>query len=251
MSSGFGLPRPRRSIGHWRRASLTGCCQKKQREVTVTTTTPSAGMDVGDIRSQFVADLKAGRVPVVAGCPDQAGWWLRSIRLEAGGLVLIVDDGDGSLLRVPFSVDDQELTYAHPQPISNLPIAASAADAMRVLASWPARFKTITTHPKEPSMKISPTLTVPTQKLRALFDLPAWADEAMIRAAMKCAPAPDVIRACSKRTPTVTTLAASRTPRASLPAPVDQASYDQFMAQHFATDRRRLQGDVSVHHVHG
>jgi hypothetical protein len=64
-------------------------------------------------------------------------------------------------------------------------------------------------------MQISRTLTVPTQKLRQLFDLPAWADEATIKAAMLCAPAPDVIRACSKRTPPAVSAAASRPTAAS------------------------------------
>jgi hypothetical protein len=68
---------------------------------------------------------------------------------------------------------------------------------------------------EEPTMQISRTLTVPTHKLRALFDLPPWADEATISAAMKCAPAPDVIRASSKRTPPTVSAAASRPTAAS------------------------------------
>ena len=99
-------------------------------------------------------------------------------------------------------------------------------------------------------MKISSTLTIPKTKLCELFDLPAWADEATIKAAMNCAPAPGVIRACSNRTPSaVSVSAASRPPR--IAAQVEAVEHDRFMAQHFSTDRRRLQGDESVHHVQG
>lgn len=109
-------------------------------------------------------------------------------------------------------------------------------------------------------MKISPTITAPKAKLCALFDLPSWVDDATIRAAMACAPGPDVIRAAaaSRRPPAVV---AARRPadrpllaaaaRVQAAAAAEAAEMDQFMAERFPTERRRLRGDMTVHYTHG
>ena len=105
-------------------------------------TSQSAAIDVGDVRSQFIADLAAGRVPTVAGGSDQDRWWARSLRLQDGHLVLVVDDGDGRVLRLPVTASPGGLSYGQPELMSPdfIPVAASASgDGQRVLASWPER----------------------------------------------------------------------------------------------------------------
>jgi hypothetical protein len=110
-----------------------------------------AGLDLGSIQRQFIADLDEGEVPMPSSTgsegPAEVGpqiwWWPRSVRVEDdGSLVLIVDDDEGHLLRVPFTVDGNELTYSTPEVVveTYVPVAAAAGQTgPRALASWPTR----------------------------------------------------------------------------------------------------------------
>lgn len=115
-----------------------------------------AGMDLGSVRMQFCGDLDTGEVPnVPEGQPqaDDVGpqycWWPRSVRVEDdGSLCLIVDDDEGHLIRIPFTVQQGDLLYGSPElvieqyvPVTSDPDdgQAVAARGPRTLASWPVR----------------------------------------------------------------------------------------------------------------
>lgn len=141
------------------------------------------GIDVGALRSQFIADVDAGRVPVVAGCADQASWWVRSVRLGDSGLVLIVDDGDGSLISVPLAQAGGSVTYGRPELIRHASaysaFAASAtAEGQRILASWstPAASRPSTT---------GGTMEIDSSKLAQDLGLSPNADVSLIRARLR------------------------------------------------------------------
>lgn len=113
----------------------------------------AAGLDLGNVRMQFCGDIDSGEVPQVPDDQPQSDdvgsqmwWWPRSVRVEDDGtLCLIVDDDEGHLIRIPFTVTQGDLIYGQPEivieqyvpvtedPDEAVPVAARA----RTLASWP------------------------------------------------------------------------------------------------------------------
>lgn len=62
----------------------------------------AATLDVEDVRRQFYETLG----------PGQEWWWIRSVRLDPDEL--IVDDDEGHLYRVPFTIDGDSTTFGKP-----------------------------------------------------------------------------------------------------------------------------------------
>lgn len=163
-----------------------------------------AGMDLGNVRDQFLGDLDSGEVPSVPSDQPQADdigdrywWWPRSIRVEDDGtLCLIVDDDAGHLIRIPFTVEQGDLIYGQPQLVleqyvpvtsdpdeSGQPVAASAA---RVLASWPTTIRAArpSTTPTEVSTMRLNGVDVDTAALRTRLGLADDATEQAIADAL-------------------------------------------------------------------
>jgi hypothetical protein len=102
----------------------------KERPVTITAATQrqvAGQVTVEDLRRQFYESLDS----------DQAWWWIRAVYLEPNEL--IVDDDEGSLYRVPFSVNGDELEFSDPKQVkvkyvnaSNGGVAAETINADRV-----------------------------------------------------------------------------------------------------------------------
>lgn len=164
----------------------------KEAEPFTVTTEPvpmsqiAAAIDLGNVRSQFVADLKASRVPKIEGS-DQRRWWARSVRYD-DGLCLMVDDNDGRIIRLPFTEADGSLNYGEPEPVvrNYLPVAASASgDGQRVLASWPVRAASRPSTTPEVT-----TMDVDSAVLRKRLGLADDADDAAITEALNADPTP-------------------------------------------------------------
>lgn len=145
------------------------------------------GMDLGSMNRAFCAALDEGEVPQAPDGSDvgpQLWWWTRSVRAEDGGsLALIVDDDEGHLLRIPFTVDGSEVAYGDPEVVVETftPVAASGAGSgSRVIASWSAN--TAGRPRQEATMDIDPAV------LRTRLGLADDADEAAISAALTAEP---------------------------------------------------------------
>lgn len=99
----------------------------------------AASVDLGAMPRRFAADVAAGKVPKV-GDAAQDAWWARSVEAaDEGALSIVVDTGD-SLMRVPLTVTDKDVSYGTPEPIA----AASGnlttdLTGPRVLASYPSK----------------------------------------------------------------------------------------------------------------
>lgn len=158
----------------------------------------TAGMDLGSIRMAFCGDLDDGEVPTVPetqpGGDDvgnQLWWWPRSIRVEDDGtLCLIVDDDEGHLIQIPFTVQQDDLIYGDPQLVieTYVPVTSDPDDVQaegpRVLASWPVR---AASRPSTTQQEVT-TMDVDAAVLRTRLGLAEDADEAAIQAALEAAP---------------------------------------------------------------
>jgi hypothetical protein len=104
-----------------------------------------AGIDIGAARMAFMADLDSGDVPQAPdgdGIGPQAWWWPRSIRVDDdGSLSFIIDDDEGHVLQLPFTVSGQDLSYGDPTPVvvQYVPVAAAAAGPRDVVLGRPIR----------------------------------------------------------------------------------------------------------------
>lgn len=185
----------------------------------------TAGMDLGSVRSQFCGDLDDGEVPQVPDGQPQADdvgpqiwWWPRSVRVEDDGtLCLIVDDDEGHLIRIPFTVQQADLMYGEPQlvieqyvPVTADPddgVAARASNGPRVLASWPTRAASRpSTTTEVTTMDVDPAV------LRTRLGLAEDADEAAITEALTATPeAPEPVEASTPQIPEGMTLIDSET----------------------------------------
>jgi hypothetical protein len=79
-----------------------------------------ASVGVEDVRRGYYDELEG------AG-PEYAWWWIRAMELEASGGFLIVDDDEGNLFKVPFTIKGEEVTYADAQQVKIEYLAASAS----------------------------------------------------------------------------------------------------------------------------
>jgi hypothetical protein len=166
------------------------------------TASVTAGMDLGNVRMQFCGDLDSGEVPQVPdGQPqaDDAGpqiwWWPRSVRVEDdGSLCLIVDDDEGHLIRIPFTVNQGDLIYGTPEMVieTYVPVTADPDDAGqtvtargRTLGFWPARAASRPSTSTEVT-----TMDVDAAVLRKRLGLAEDADDAAINAALATEPTP-------------------------------------------------------------
>lgn len=94
----------------------------------------SAALEVGNFRSVFAKDLRAGRIPKMIGAGDQLKWWPRSVEAgDDGSLSLTLDDSAGKIIQLPVKVNGEGLTYGEP---SIRQAVAASGPAPRVLASW-------------------------------------------------------------------------------------------------------------------
>lgn len=164
-----------------------------------------AGMDLGTVRQQFLGDLDTGEVPRPDESQPQADdvgpqiwWWPRSVRIEDDGtLTIIVDDDEGHLIRVPFTVEQGDLLYGQPElvieqyvPVTSDPDGGSSGSPVsargpRVLASWPVRAATRPSTTPEVT-----TMDVDTAVLRKRLGLAEDADDAAITEALAAEPTP-------------------------------------------------------------
>jgi hypothetical protein len=78
-----------------------------------------ASVGVEDVRRMYYDELES------AG-PEYSWWWIRAMELEASGGFLVVDDDEGSLYKVPFVIEGEEVTYADPEVVKIEYVAASA-----------------------------------------------------------------------------------------------------------------------------
>jgi hypothetical protein len=161
-----------------------------------------AGMDIGNVRMQFCADLDSGEVPQVPDDQPQADdvgaqmwWWPRSVRVEDdGSLCLIVDDDGGRLIRIPFTVNQGDLIYGSPQLVieTYVPVTldpddgAVTARGPRTLVSWPIRAASRPSTTTEVT-----TMDVDAAVLRKRLGLAEDADDAAITAALTTEPPQD------------------------------------------------------------
>jgi hypothetical protein len=161
----------------------------------------AAGLDLGNVARQFCGDLDDGEVPGVPQDQPQADdvgpqiwWWPRSVRVEDdGSLYLIVDDDEGHLIRIPFTVQQADLIYGQPElvietyvPVTSDPddgVAAGRARGPRVLASWPVRAASRPSNTTEVT-----TMDVDAAVLRTRLGLPEDADDAAIQEALAASP---------------------------------------------------------------
>lgn len=195
--------------------------------------TVEAGMDLGNVRMMFCADLDDGDVPTVedADLGSQIWWWPRSIRVEDdGSLCLIVDDDEGHLVQIPFTVSGTDLEYGSPRVVMETytPVAASSAgmgsQRPRVLAQWPIRAARPSTTPEVTTMDVDPAV------IRRRLGLADDADEAAITEALNAEPAVETTEvAASTETETTTAPATTQIPEGM--ALVDQATLDQIRSQ--------------------
>lgn len=158
--------------------------------------TVEAGIDVGDARMMLMADVDNGACPTIPdGAPGgpvgpQIWWWPRSIRIDDdGGLSFIIDDDEGHLIQLPFTVNGADLSYGDPTVVmvQYVPVAASApaSDGPRVIASWPVRAASRPSNSTEVHL-----MDVDAAVLRTRLGLADDADDAAILAALATAPAP-------------------------------------------------------------
>lgn len=143
------------------------------------------GLDMGMIPRRFCDDLDQGAIATdeLDGVGPTLWWWPRSVRAEDdGSMVLIVDDDEGHLISVPFTVAGTDLSYGNPEVVMEtfVPVAASSGveRVPRVLAAWPNTIRA-----ERPStIQEAVTMDVDIAVLRTQLGLDADADEATITA---------------------------------------------------------------------
>jgi hypothetical protein len=144
-----------------------------------------AGIDLGVVQRQFVQDLDAGKVPApaAAGLAPMGQWWAKSVRFDDGQHAIIASDGDGHLIRFPFTMTNDTLAYGTPELVAQTytPIAASNLPTA-VLASWETRAASRpSTTPEVATMQVDPAV------LRKRLGLADDADDAAITEALTVA----------------------------------------------------------------
>jgi hypothetical protein len=136
----------------------------------------SASTNMEDVRRSFYDD-------VATEDSGRFWWWVRAALLDPNEL--IVDDDEGGLYRVPFSVSGDEVTFSDPIPVKIEYVDAPVA-AARVLASTYQ-----TSRDSRPADRQEGKVTpVDLDLLRTRLGLPEDADEEQINAALD-EPEPD------------------------------------------------------------
>lgn len=80
---------------------LAGLYGSEMPEGVVIDSAIQASVNAEDVRRNYYDSLK----------PEQMWWWIRAMELEATGGFLVVDDDEGQLYRVPFSIDGEEVQF--------------------------------------------------------------------------------------------------------------------------------------------
>jgi hypothetical protein len=147
-----------------------------------------ASVDLGCINRTFANELRAGNIPQYKGDAEvgpQTWWWPRSLQADDGGkLSLILDDDEGNLLQMPFSIKGDAVSWSDPFVVKEdySPVGASGElTGPRILASWP--HKPADKPQEAKTMKI--TAEVDQAKLAQRLGLPEDADEATIQKAIE------------------------------------------------------------------
>lgn len=85
-----------------------------------------AQVDAEDVRRKFMEVVAQG---------DRYWWWVRSMRLNPNELIAM-DDETGDLFRIPFDINDRDVTFGDPVPVYVEYIDDPAKE--QVAASWKA-----------------------------------------------------------------------------------------------------------------
>lgn len=67
----------------------------------------AAAVNIEDVRRKYYESLK----------PEQSWWWVRAMELEASGGYLIVDNDEGDLYKVGFTIDGEEVEFAEAKTV--------------------------------------------------------------------------------------------------------------------------------------
>lgn len=154
----------------------------------------AAGTSVDDIRRAYYESLDQ----------NQFWWWIREVRVDPPEL--IVDDDEGGLYRVTYSIANDEVTFSDPQKVKIEYIDVTASAGFRVAAKWgtpeeSGRRKRPDGEGSPATPAVSATITTPEREekdvklsddaLRALGLDPATATEDEINAAIVARTTPD------------------------------------------------------------
>lgn len=151
----------------------------------------SANANVEDVRRAYYDSLGG----------DQLWWWIRGMYLDPNEL--IVDDDDGTLYRVPFAVDGDEITFSDPVAVKMTFVDASrngvqerraialVAAAGREVASYTDRVASRPEATNEEDKTVNPVIIQSLREAHGLSetDLPDDATEEQITAAIEAATA--------------------------------------------------------------
>jgi hypothetical protein len=130
----------------------------------------AATLNVDDVRRQYYDSLTT----------DQAWWWVRAILLDPS--VLIVDDDEGQLYRVPFDVSGEAAEFGEPIPVkveyvdTDEQRKAAALTASKPVAVFATRAESRPDKMQRGGSGLDP------KQLRASLDLPEDATDEQVQA---------------------------------------------------------------------
>ena len=137
-----------------------------------------AAMNIEDIRTHYYEMLDAEG-------DDTKFWWIRGMRMEPNEL--IVDDDDGHLLRVPFLVSGDDVTFAEPTQVvvdyKDVPVQMAAGIAASALVGEGAII--YATRAESRPDTTNPGGNMTRAELCASLGLPADASDEQIQAATR------------------------------------------------------------------
>ena len=120
-----------------------------------------AQIDSDDVKRAFYNDVAIG---------DKYWWWIRAVRLDPNELI-VDDEENGQLYRIPFSVNDRAVTFGDPQAVYIEYKDDPTAEPQQVAASWQSAAES---RPSERS-------TLDPKALRAAIGLPENATEEEVK----------------------------------------------------------------------
>lgn len=156
-----------------------------ERRVTARVRSVAAGLDLDLVRRRFVDYLDGSDFPIPEGSTAGWEWWPRSLRVEDDGtFVVIAEDGNGELWRVPVTISGNEVSFGDPEHVVEQYVAAASGTSAERVGAWStraaARPNTDTEDRHMPDLDLA--------ALRQAYNLPDDADEAAINEALAAGP---------------------------------------------------------------
>ena len=132
-------------------------------------------VDADDVRRAFMRDVATG---------DRYWWWIRSIRLSPDEII-VEDEDEGKMYRIPFTVDGHDVTFAEATVVYEEFVDAPASEqedlpstvTSQVLASWSEAASSRSGTNRE-ELRVGP------KTLRKKLGLPSDATEEQLEAAL-------------------------------------------------------------------